>query len=267
MSLANKLENTYLSILRYAILVIATLALVAVVITGLMALSSAMSFEPSKPTYTTMSDKSSEFKKEFSLDSFRKDNSPKEEAKPAPKEQAPAPAPKEDSFQKYVKDSAEKVNNVLLKYFRVVEGKELDKDRTLSILINYPSSNGIYDQDTQKFYWETLISVANELDKQIDSIAKDATKKIDVNDLLRWHANQVKKAIKKLNDENAEKDLKYKQKMAKYYADKASVPGLLMTAAGALGTFLAIIMTFLMVKIEINLRPLKEIAEAKKLSN
>ena len=266
MNLATKLEGTYLNILRYAILIGATIALITVVITGLLALGSTISSEPKKPTETEFSEQANEYKKGFSLNSFRTDNAPKKVTKDETPKEEQTPAPKEDSFQKFSKEYSDKIATIFVKYFQEVDGKQYDKERISNIVNNYPRNNGIYKQDIQKFYFETLLSVANELDKEIPKIKLDGTKKIDIDKMLQWHIRKVYEAVDKLKEENAAKFKKYQEKYADYLAGKAAVPGYLIAAASAFGVFLAIIWTLLLVKIELNLRPIKEIAESSKTS-
>lgn len=263
MSLATKLEGTYLNILRYAILVGATIALVTVVITGLLALGSAISSEPSKPTATEFSDRANDYKKDFSLSAFRSDSAPKPVKKEEAKQPEQTSAPKEDSFQKFSKEHADKIASIIVKYFQEVDGKPYDKDRISNIVFNYPRNNGLYKQDVQKFYFETLLVLANELEKEIPSIKSDANKKIDIDKLLQWHIGKVYDALDRLKEENIEKQKKYQQKYADYLTSKASVAGYLITAGSAFAVFLAIIWTLLLVKIELNLRPIREIADSK----
>jgi len=265
MSLATKLEGTYLNILRYAILIGATIALGTVVITGLLALGSSIGGEPTKPNTVEFSERANDYKKDFSLDAFRSDNAPKETKKEETKQEQPS-APKEDSFQKFSKEHSDKIATIIVRYFQEVEGTQNNLERISDIINNYPRNNGIYKQDIQKFYFETLLSVANELDKEIPKIKLDGTKKIDIDKMLQWHIRKVYEAVDKLKEENAAKFKKYQQKYADYLASKAAVPGYLIAAASAFGVFLAIIWTLLLVKIELNLRPIKEIAESSKTS-
>jgi hypothetical protein len=266
MNLATKLEGTYLNILRYAILIGATIALITVLITGLLALGSTITSEPKKPTETEFSERANEYKKGFSLNSFRTDNAPKKVTKEdAPKEEK-TPAPKEDSFQKFSKEHSEKIATILIKYFQEVEGKQIDKVRVTNILLNYPRNNQLYNQDVQKFYYETLLTIANELDKEIPTIKSDATKKIDIDKMLQWHVNKVGDAVQELRKENIEKQKKFQKKYAEYLESKASIGGYLVIAGSAFGVFLAIIWTLLLVKIELNLRPIKDIADSSKIN-
>jgi hypothetical protein len=177
MSLATKLEGTYLNILRYAILIGATIALATVVITGLLALGSSIGGEPKKPTAVEFSERANDYKKDFSLDVFRSDNAPKEVKKEEAKQEQPS-APKEDSFQKFSKEYSDKIATIIVRYFQEVDGTQNNLERISDIINNYPRNNGIYKQDIQKFYFETLLSVANELDKEIPKIKLTKTTKL-----------------------------------------------------------------------------------------
>lgn len=265
MSFANKLESTYLSILRYVILVGATIALVIVGIAGLLALGSILSSEPAKPTATEFSERVSEYKKDFSLGAFRNDSAPKSVNKEESKQQE-QPVPKEDSFQKSGKDNADKIAQIIVKYQQQVFNQNLDQTRVAGIILNIPRNNGLYNKDVQKFYFETLLDISNQVDKEIPEVAKDSTKEFDIQKLVDWHLAKVRAETDKLDAENQEKIKKYQESVSKYLEKKAALAGYVSLATSAFGVFLAIIWTLLLVKIELNLRPIKEFSDSKKSS-
>ena len=266
MSFTNKLETTYLNILRYVILAVATLSLIAVLIAGAMALSAALASPPKAPEQIKFEDRVNDLKKGFTIENFKKDNPPKTGEKPQEQSQetttTPVEKPQEDSFRGFIKSSVAKIADNFITYEKVVHNRDLLKERVENFLEAFPFNNGLRNKTVITFYYETFIPLSGELAKQAPEIAKlSEDKKINIDILLNWHLKQVNAAIETVNEANAKLNTEFKEKQIAYFAKKTSIYKYASIAGSAFGIFLFIIMLFIMVKIERNLRPLQQIAD------
>ena len=263
MSLANKLENTYLGILRYVILAIATLSLVAVVIAGVMTVTAILSKPPKAPETIAFEDQVKGFKKGFTVEDFKKADLSKAE-KPS---QEPAGTPptesKEDDFRSIKNNMAKTADNIVA-YQRTVYNIDFDKEKLRLFLANYPGNNGVRtEKPVFAFYFETLLALSGDLAKQAPQIAQlPEEKKIQIDALLKWHSQQVTETVESVDKVNAQRTAEFEKQQETYIEKKTSIFTYAAFAGGAFGTFLIIIMLFIMVKIERNLRPLQQLVDS-----
>jgi hypothetical protein len=265
MSFSTKLENTYLNILRYVILAVATVSLVAVVIAGVMAVSAALSKPPEK---IKIEDQAKDFKKGFTIDDFKKDNLSKAEGEPQEQSQEPTPAEKakEDPFLSLINGSVSKIADNFITYQRVAHNIELNKEKTEDILRNFPINAGIRkEKPIFTFYFETLVELSESLARQAEKSkvgqALPEENKVDLDKLLLWHSKQVNKAVEAVDEANAQRNTEFQKQQDAYIEKKTLTFTYASFAGGAFGIFLIVIMLFIMVKIERNLRPLQQIVD------
>jgi hypothetical protein len=269
MSFANKLENTYLNILRYVILTVATISIIAVLIASFMAVRATSYSPPKEPNQIKFENRVNDLNKGFTLENFKKDNPTQavEQSQTQSPEQTNAPVekPKEDPFREFIKNSATKIANNFATYLNKPE--LVDNENWKIIFLAYPFKNEFKgDQPVLTFYFNTLNSLSAELAKKPE-VAKpypDNQGSILIDKLLTWHLKQVNKAITTVDEENAKLQAEFKEKYDKYLAQKASIYTYAIAAGSAFGIFLCIIMLFVMVKIERNLRPLQQIVDSRK---
>jgi hypothetical protein len=264
MSLAKKLENTYLNILRYVILAIATISIIAVLITGFMALNAALSLPPKEPKQVKFEDKVNDLNKGITLENFKNDNQPQQPQNQS-QEQKKAPVEKseEDQFRVFIKTSAGKIADNFITYAKTVSNVDMDKEQTEKVIMSYPFDKGLRrDKVVLTFYFETLISLSGELVKKAPEMAKlPEDKKIKPVIIMNWHLNRVNKAIRTVDEANLQRNAEFREKQGEYSMKKASIYKNVIMAGYAFGIFLFIIILFVMVKIERNLRPLQQIAD------
>lgn len=267
MSLANKLENTYLSILRYVILAIATISLVAVVIAGVMAVTAALSKPPKAPENIKFEDQAKDFKKGFTVEDFKKDDLPKaEETSSQEPAGTPAEKPKDDQFRSLIENSTSKIADNIMAYQRTVHNVDFNKEKLQVFLMNYPSNAGVRRaKPVFAFYFETLLALSGDLAKQAPEIAKlPEEKKVNLDKLLVWHSKQVTKTVESVDKANAQRSAEFQKQQERYIEKKTSTFAYASFAGGAFGTFLIIIMLSILVKIERNLRPLQQIVDSER---
>lgn len=267
MSLSNKLENAYLSILRYVILAVATLSLIVVVIAAGMMLRAALSSPPKAPEKVAFEDLAKGLKKGFTVDEFKKDNLLKaKEAPPQEQEGTPAEKPKDDQFRSLIRSNISKIADNILAYQKAVYNIDLNKERVQNILLNYPENTGVrLEKSIFSFYFETLLALSDNLTKQAPEIAKlPEAKKINIDNLLKWHSKQVTKAVEAVDEVNTQRNEEFQKKQEAYLERKTLTFTYVCAAGGAFGLFLIVIMLSIMVKIERNLRPLEQMVDNRK---
>jgi len=269
MSLSNKLENAYLGILRYVILVVATLSLIVVVIAGGMMLKAAFSSPPKAPEKVTFEGLAKDLKKGFTVDDFKKDDQQKVEKKVEDGQEGPGktPAsPKDDSFATSVRNNVSTIADNFIVYERAVNNNELNKERLQNFLLSAPGRTGVrQEKPVVAFYFETLNELSRDLAKQAPEIAKLPIEKRIVSDkLLDWHAAQVNKTVEAVDEANAQRSAEFQKKQEAYMEKKTLTFTYASVAGGAFFLFLIIIMLSIMVKIERNLRPLQQMVDNSK---
>lgn len=266
MKLSERIENLYLNILRIAILVVATLTLGTIIVTGILTLTSWMANPPQKPEVVKFDDRVTEGKKTLGLDGFLKDQNPKKDERAEQPTDSQPPKPKQsDPFNSFLKQSAERVFVNFNTYLKIVKGgNELNKEHILPILENFPNRQGYNEKSILKYYWETLLPLSEELSKRASEFAKmHGAQQPEIGVLHRWHDQQVRELINKVSAENQERLNEYDRSYGKYLKKKASAGQYGKVAGGAFGSFLIILLTFTMVKIERNLRPIGDFVKGK----
>jgi len=271
MSLSNKLENAYLGILRYVILVVATLSLIVVVIAAGMMLKAVLSSPPKAPEKVKFEDKVRDLKKGFTVDDFKKDDQQKAEKKVEDEQEGPGKAPtspKDDSFVTSVRNNVSKIADNFIAYEKAVNNNELNKERLQNVLLNAPGRTGVrQEKSIVAFYFETLSVLSTDLARQAPEFAKLPVEKRIISDrLLDWHAAQVNKAVEAVDEANAQRNAEFQKKQETYIEKKTLIFKYACVAGGAFFLFLIIIMLSIMVKIERNLRPLQQIVDNGKTS-
>lgn len=262
MSLSNKLENAYLSILRYVILAVASLSLIVVVIAAGMMLRAALSSPPKAPEKIKFEERAKDLKKGFTVDDFKKDDLPKTEKKVEDEsdESTKAPVKPKDDAATSVKANISKIADNFITYERTVNNLDLNKERLQALLLSIPVNTGVRrEKPVMTFYFETLNTLSGDLARQAPEIAKLPVEKRVISDkLLDWHSNQVKKAVEAVDEANAQLNIEFQKKQEAYLEKKTRIFTYACVAGGAFGLFLVIIMLSIMVKIERNLRPLQQ---------
>ena len=100
-------------------------------------------------------------------------------------------------------------------------------------------------------------------DYKEDYLKIENPEKNDYEAIFKWYANEVKKEIQAVNDDNELKDDVYERKVSEHerkvgehYNNKSQAPLIISVAGGAIGSFVLLIFIFIIVKIERNLRKL-----------
>jgi len=262
MSFTNKLEASYLNILRHLLLVVATISLIAVLIASGMALRASLSSPPQEPKQVKIEDKANDLKKAFNVENFKKDTTKTDE-----KSIGPMGKSEPEAFQIFLDNSIKSIASNLISYELAINKKDLQENRQgiEEVLRKMPLKEGVLKKTSESiltFYYETLILLTGELKRQAPEIAKlPEDKKIQIGPVLLWHARQVNQAVTTIDEANAQQKDMFERQQIAYFEKKASILKYATIAGSALGIFLVIIMLFIIVKIERDLRPLQEIAD------
>jgi len=261
MSFSNKLETAYLNILRYFILAVATVSLIAVVIAGGMAISAAFSKPPKAQEKIKFEDMAKDLKKGFTVEEFRKDGLPKAEENP--QEQTPAQKPVDNAFREFIGSTVSKIADNFITYQKAVSNIELNKEKLEAFIVNFPFKEGIrQDKSVITFYFETLVPLSDDLSKQAPAIANlPEENRLNLDNIMMWHLKKVNKTVETVDETNVRQDAEFQRKQDAYLEKKALTYTFAIFAGAAFGIFLIVIMLFIMVKIERNLRPLQQIAD------
>ena len=256
MSILNKVENAYLTILRLVVLTGATLALISAVILGTSAASKLLSSEPKDAAPILVTPQNTP-----KLDAFLASNKPeahvqnkvKGSNKSEGKIQNPDLVASARNISQYVKD--------------VFQG-ELAHNKALEIFIE--KSKALPEQ-TQNAYFKSASEFSAELLKKVvEQKALVATTReagqdveaapgfLNVDAALQWHLVQFAEIVDKNNAEIA-------QKQQEYALAKATGTQELYIAAGSFGAFLFVVFLFIIIKIERNLRGVVVTREANRV--
>lgn len=235
-----KLENSFLSILRCVVLAAAALALLGFVIAGLGGLKLAKS-EPVPQTMT------------FKLSSQQMIDSLTD--RPAAQASAPASATTGAAAASDHKADYDKVYQAIAKYVATISGRPADVDRNKVVAVVDQRSRAVEDEALRQQY---LAGMGPALDKVLGNA-----------DLIK-HARQtqdpyamIDKAMdaytEQFNGQMAQNEASNAAARARYQADHDDGMRSLYYAAGLFGAFLLIVFISIIIKIERNLRYLAHI--------
>ena len=137
-----------------------------------------------------------------------------------------------------------------------------DEKEITSIVKNFPDRHTVNaDEVIRRYYWEKLSIFIQ--DYKEDYLKIENPEKNDYEAIFKWYANEVKKEIQAVNDDNELKDDIYERKVSEHerkvgehYNNKLQAPLIISVAGGAIGSFVLLIFIFIIVKIERNLRKL-----------
>ncbi|MGZ8226582.1 MAG: hypothetical protein ACXWT3_08105 [Methylococcaceae bacterium] len=256
MSILNKVENTYLTILRLVALTGATLALIFAVVLGFSGANKLINSEPKdKPSVLITTQNSPK------LDAFVSQNKPE----PDSQEKTENLNKSEDKIKNSDLDTA--AMNIS-KYFVGVFENSLDHDKIRDLFIQQAS---IIPDETKSAYFKSLNEFSTELlnkvaeQKALVSTAQSAGKEakeipgfIDIDAALKWHLAQFSEIVERNNAEIA-------QKQQELVLTKESGTQELYIAAGSFGAFLLVVFIFIIIKIERNLRGISIVNSAAEL--
>ncbi|MDD3380547.1 MAG: hypothetical protein PHD68_04995 [Rugosibacter sp.] len=252
MSILNKVENAYLTILRLVVLTGATLALISAIILGASAASKLLSTEPKAPPDLVTAQNTPK------LDAFLASNKPE------------ARAPKNAESSKKLEEKTQNPDLVasarnISQYAKDVFQGDLDHNQALDIFIE--KSNTLPEQ-TRKSYFKSANEFSAELLKKVAeqkvlvATSRDAGQEVNatpgflnVDAALQWHLIQFAEIVDNNNAEIA-------QKQQEYVFAKAAGTQELYIAAGSFVTFLLVVFLFIIIKIERNLRGVSAIKES-----
>lgn len=245
MSILNKIENAYLTILRLVVLTGATLALILAVILGLSAASKLLSSEPKDAALVLVTPQN-----EPKLNAFLASKSPEAhtlgKAENPKKQEAKTNSPDLDAAAKNISQ-----------YYRGVFQGDLDHNKVRDIFIE--KSNALPEK-TQNSYFKSANDFSIELLKKVaeqkalvataqaaGQEANNAPGFIDIDAAIQWHLIQ----FAEIADKNS---AEITQKQQEYVLAKASGTQELYIAAGSFVAFLFVVFLFIIIKIERNLR-------------
>ena len=253
MSILNKVENVYLTILRLVVLTGATLALISAIILGVSAASKLLSSEP----------------KDIDPVLVTPENTPKLDAFIASKNPAAQP-PKEAKKSKELggetknPDIDASVKNIS-QYIREVLQGDPEASKLRAFVMEKASK---LPNQTQSAYFKSLNEFSAELLKKVAAQkaivaaarasgqeADNASGFINLDEVLQWHLVQFAEIVDKNNAEIAQKQLEH-------VLAKAAGTKELYIAAGSFVTFLLVVFLFIIIKIERNLRGISVIKES-----
>lgn len=251
MSILNKVENAYLTILRLVALTGATLALIFSVVLGFSAASKLISQEPKDIASAAL---------------ITPQNSPRLDvflAQNKPEAHAPENAENLNGLEGKIKNSDldAAVMNISKYYIGVFE-VSLDHNNVRDLLIKGAS---IFPEQAQKDYFKSLNEFSAELLNKVaeqkalfsatqatGQEANTAPGFIDLDSAIKWHLAQFSGIVEKNNVEN-------EQKQQEQVLTKESGTQELYIAAGSFGIFLLVVFIFIIIKIERNLRGISTI--------
>jgi len=258
MSILNKVENAYLTILRLVALTGATLALILAIGLGISAasklLTKAPKDEPSTELITAQN--------KPSLDAFIAQN----KSNVNTPEKTDSPNKPEDEIKNSDLDSA--AMNFSNYYMGVFEGSTLDHNKVREAMIKGAIT---FHDETKNAYFKSLNEFSAELLKKIaeqktlftatQAAGQDVNTApgfIDIDSAIKWHFYQFS-AMAEKNKAEAE------QKQQEYASTKESGTQELYIAAGSFGAFLLVVFIFIIIKIERNLRGISAINSVNEL--
>lgn len=246
MSILNKVENAYLTILRLVALTGATLALILAIGMGISAASKLLNPEPKDEHSTELITSQNK----PNLDAFIKQNKPADNTKEGEEKLSKT----ENKINNSDLDAS--VNN-LSKYFIVVNQGSVKIDVFREYLIKGSSA---LPEQTKNAYFKSLNEFSAQLlTKSAEQSAlvealqvagkekKDDPRFIDFDTVIQWHLIQFADIVDKHNAE-------IEQKKQEYASAKESGTQELYIAAGSFGAFLLVVFIFIIIKIERNLR-------------
>ena len=263
MTLVDKLENMFISLLRYATLIGAAVAFIAMVITGGFSIKGLLIEEPIKPKEIQIVEREKDYKKDFSLNAFRADSLKGSDGNFELKNNREQSTTQDDPFQLIAEEDSEKIAVIIVKYYQIIDGKTLDSDELKNIALKLSVTNTI-PNDAKRFYYDTLLDIFNQVDKEIPAIKKNPKKNVDIQKLIEWHASKVKEILHTINDENTKLATSYQERIQKYNEQKEAAYQYNIALVAAFTLFILSTLIFLMVKIELRLRPPKEVVDVKK---
>ncbi|PIX89634.1 MAG: hypothetical protein COZ31_01035 [Nitrospirae bacterium CG_4_10_14_3_um_filter_44_29] len=253
MSILNKVENAYLTILRLVVLTGATLALVSAIILGASAASKLLGSEPkdTDPVLVTPGNTPK-------LDTFLATSNPEAEQ---PKNAESSTTAKDKTTNPDLDAAA----NNLSKYVQDVFQGNLEVRKSREIFLEKAN---VLPEKTQDAYFKSANGFSVELLKKIATqktlvaTARAAYQEpenvpgfINVDAALQWHLVQFAAIIDKNNAE-------IEQKQQEYVLAKAEGMQELYMTAGSFVTFLLVVFLFIIIKIERNLRGISVIKES-----
>jgi hypothetical protein len=246
MSILNKVENTYLTILRLVALTGATLALIFAVVLGFSGASKLINSEPKDTPSVPIT--AQNYPK---LDAFVSQNKPE----PHSQEKTENLNKLEDKIKNSDLDAA--AMNVSKYYMGVFEGTSLDHNKVRELMVKEAN---IFPEETQNAYFKSLNEFSAELLKKIaeqkslvtaaQAAGQDvntAPGLIDIDSALKWHFDRFSAMVE-------ENKVEIEQRQQEYASAKASGTQELYIAAGSFGAFLLVVFIFIIIKIERNLR-------------
>ena len=275
-----KIEKFYLGILRWLLLIAATVSLlvffVGLIWSGIYYFSNPPT-EPNEPNYTsyekglTNKIKFSKYKNEID-EKIEKEKTLKMAQELLPKEKTPVKTEivkteiVKTEFELFVDESVAKVTIILIEMLNKFNPDrkydEYDEKEITSIVKSFPERHTVNaDEVIRRYYWEKLpIFIQNYKE---DYLKKENPEKNDYEAIFKWYANEIKNEIQTVDDDNELKDDIYERKVSeherkvdKHYNNKSQAPLIISVAGGAIGSFVLLIFIFIIVKIERNLRKL-----------
>ena len=280
--IGEKIEKFYLEILRWLLLIAATVSLVVFFVgliwSGIYYFSNPPN-KPNKSSYISYEKglsnkiKFSEYKDEIE-NKIKKEKQIKKDQELLSKEKTAIKKESKEKtaeivkteFELIVDESVAKVTinliEMLNKFNPDRKYDEYDEKEITSIVKSFPDRHTVNaDEVIRRYYWEKLLIFIQ--DYKEDYLKTENPEKNDYEAIFKWYANEVKKEIQAVNDDNELKDdiydkkvSEHERKVSEHYNNKLQSPLIISVAGGAIGSFVLLIFIFIIVKIERNLRKL-----------
>lgn len=245
MAFEEKIENYYVKIWRGLIFFAATVALIVGIAASVAAINGLFDSAPSLLPEVKLEDRSDELKKMLSLDNFQKFQS-NESGRGTAKDRNPDPADQ----------AVRKISEDLATYLRIAfSGSPPNREAISANVRNTMRELGLDDDAKAGFYLSTLERLSEELAKRGGGqVMLPEDKRIRVDRLMRWHAENVRLALEKIDGENRKLQQQYQRRQAAYVDGRNKILNYTIVAVGAFAVFVFAVFLFIIIRMERDFR-------------
>jgi hypothetical protein len=250
MPFEDKIENLYLKVWKMVILCVATAALIAAIAASVAAINGVLVEAPYPPVEAKSEDRGQALLEELSIEKFRKADA---QARGPAKLDNPAP---KSGIGIVAGDSLRKISTNLDNYVRRAFPSSTPVPEATEWNVRHVMKDLKLKNDVQtELYLTTLEALSAELAKTGgEQAALPEDQRIDPNRMLRWHAETVQRAFQTVDQENAQLQKTYQQKLIDYANRHTRIMSYIGVAAGAVAIFVFTIFLFVIIRIERDLR-------------
>lgn len=245
MAFEEKIENYYVKVWRGLIFFAATVALIVGIAASVAAINGLFDSAPGLLPEVKLKDRSDELKKMLSLDNFQKSQRSEQERQ-AEKNRDRDPADQ----------AVRKISENLASYLHVAFSENPPNREAIGANIrNTMRELGLDDDAKAGFYLSTLEQLSEELAKRGGGqVMLPEDKRIRVDRLMRWHAENVRQTLEKIDGENRELQQRYQQRQAAYVDGRNRILNYTIVAVGAFAVFVFAVFLFIIIRMERDFR-------------